>query len=164
MSTGRHDMNNSKWLAKIGTAATVVVGSVSSAWAADFILLTCGASSGYTYYMEGGLAKKTDVGWKKDGVNATLQLLIKDNGGVDLISRGPANNFTYAGDGCTFSRPPIPVNKNELVVVATCGRHIETFYFRWGDDKSGEVVSVDIATAPIANLGGVLRALCKVGQ
>jgi len=45
------------------------------------------------------------------------------------------------------------------VIVATCGRHIETFYFRWGDDKSGEVVSVDIATTPIANLGGVLSAL-----
>jgi hypothetical protein len=91
--------------------------------------------------MEGGLAKKADVGWKKDGVNGKIQLLLKDNGGVDLISSGPLNNFTYSGDGCTFSRPPLPLNKNELVIVATCGRHIETFFFRWGDDKTGEVVS-----------------------
>jgi hypothetical protein len=156
-------MSNSKRLAKIGTAAIVMLGSASSA-SADFIGLTCGPSSGYTYYMEGGLAKKTDVGWKKDGVNATLQLLLKDNGDVDLISSGPLNNFTYSGDGCTFSRPPLPVNKNEFVVVATCGRHMETFYFRWADDKTGEVVSVDIAATPIANRGGVLRAPCKVGQ
>jgi len=55
-------MSNSKRLAKIGTAAIVMLGSVSSALA-DSVLLTCGPSSGYTYYMEG---KKTDVGWKKD--------------------------------------------------------------------------------------------------
>jgi hypothetical protein len=153
-------MNNSKRLSKIGTAAIVMLGSVSSAWGADFILLTCGPSSGYTYYMEG---KKTDVGWKKDADNGKLQLLIKDNGGVDLIASGPVNNFTYSGDGCTFSHPPLPLNKNELVIVATCGMHIETFYFRWGD-KTAEVVSVDIASTPISNRGGVLRAPCTVGR
>jgi hypothetical protein len=46
-------MNNGKPLAKIGTAAIAMLGSVSSA-SADFIGLTCGPSSGYTYYMEGG--------------------------------------------------------------------------------------------------------------
>jgi hypothetical protein len=155
--------NNSKALVKIGTAAIAMLPSVSTAWA-DSIWLTCGPASRYTYYMEGGLAKKADVGWKKDGVNGKIQLLLKDNGGVDLISSGPLNNFTYSGDGCTFSRPPLPLNKNELVIVATCGRHFETFFFRWGDDKTGEVVSVDIASTPIANRGGVLQAPCKVGQ
>jgi hypothetical protein len=53
-------MNNSKRLAKIATAAIAMLGSLSSA-SADFIFLTCGPSSGYTYYMEGGLAKKADV-------------------------------------------------------------------------------------------------------
>jgi hypothetical protein len=101
--------NSSKALVKMGTAAIAMLPSVSTAWA-DFTL-TCGPSSGYTYYMEGGLAKGADVGWKKDGINAKLQLLIKDNGGVDLISSGPGNDFTYSGDGCTFSRPPLPVKR-----------------------------------------------------
>jgi hypothetical protein len=152
-----------KALVKIGTAAIAMLPTVSTAWAADRIFLTCGPASGYTYFMEGGLAKKDDVGWKKDGVDGKIQLLLKDNGGVDLISSGPMNNFTYSGDGCTFSSPPMPVAKNEFVIVATCGRHLETFFFRWGD-KTGEVVSVDIAATPISNRGGVLQAPCKVGQ
>jgi len=156
--------NSSKALVKIGTAAIAMLPIVSTVWAADFILLTCGSASGYTYYMEGALVGKADVGWKKDAANGTLQLLIKENGGVDLISSGPANNFTYSADGCTFSRPPMPVAKNELVIVATCGRHLETFFFRWGADKTGEVVSVDIAATPLSNRGGVLHAPCKVGQ
>ena len=149
-------------MAKIGTAAIAML--VSPARADFCVWLTCGPSSGYTYYLEGGFAKRDDAGWKKDGVNATMQLLLKDNGGVDLISNGPGNSFTYSGDGCTFSRPRLPLGKNELVVVATCERHIETFFFRWGEDKTGEVVSVDIATTPISSRGGALRAPCKVGQ
>jgi hypothetical protein len=38
------------------------------------------------------------------------------------------------------------------------------FFFRWGDDKTGEVVSVDIAITPITKRGGALQAPCKVGQ
>jgi hypothetical protein len=156
-------MNNSKALGKISTAAIAMLSSVSTA-SADFIFLTCGSASGYTYYMEGGQFRRADVGWTKDAFNGTLQLLMKDNGGVDLISSGgPGNNFAYSAKGCTFSRPFV-LGKNELVLVATCERHVETFYFRWGDDKTGEVVSVDIAATPISNHGGVLHAPCKVGQ
>ena len=159
-----HDMNNSsKALVKIGTAAIAMLPSVSTAWTADEIILTCGPASGYTYYMEGNAVKKADVGWKKDGVDGKIQLVLRDNQKVDIISSGPLNNFTYSGDGCTFSSPPMPVGKNELVIVAMCGRHLETFFFRWGD-KIGEVVSVDIAATPISNRGGVLQAPCKVGQ
>ena len=89
----------------------------------------------------------------------------KDNGGVvDLISSQPGNNFAYSAKGCTFSRPKLVLGKNELVVVATCRNHVETFYFRWGDDKTGEVASVDIGSTPISKHGGVLHAPCKVGQ
>jgi len=41
--------------------AIAMLPNVSTALAADVIFLTCGPSSGYTYYMEGGLAKKTNV-------------------------------------------------------------------------------------------------------
>ena len=105
-------------------AKTVVVGAIatllsaSSAYA-DSIFITCGASSGYTYYMEGAAAGAA-LGWQKDGVNSKLQLLIKDNGDVDLISSGAPNNFYYSDDGCEFSRPSLPFGKNELVIVATC--------------------------------------------
>jgi hypothetical protein len=140
-------------LAKIGLAAFATLLNISSA-SADFILLTCGPTTGYTYYV--------GHGWKKDGVNAQMQVLVKDNGGVDLISSGPGNTFSYSADGCTFSRPALGLEKNELVLVATCGRHIETFFFRWNADKSGEVVSVDIAATPLSRRGGALQAACRL--
>jgi hypothetical protein len=144
-------------------AVALLVALAEQSAFADYIFITCGASSGYTYYMEGPLTPKAP-GWKKDGVNSKLQLLIKENGGVDLISSGAPNDFSYSADGCSFSRPPMPLGENELVLVATCPKHIETFFFRWKDDKSGELVSVDIAATPLSNRGGTLYAACKLGQ
>ena len=35
-------------------------------------------------------------------------------------------------------------DKNELVVLAQCPNQLEVFFFRWKDDKTGEVVRVEL--------------------
>jgi hypothetical protein len=59
--------------------------------------------------MEGGLVTKP--GWQQDGIEAKLQLLIKDDRTVDLISKGaPPNDFKYSEHGC-----PAAVERKERI-------------------------------------------------
>jgi hypothetical protein len=147
----------------VGAAMTLL--SVNAA-SADFIFMTCGASSGSTYYMEGGLVTSAKAGWKNDGVDAKLQLLIKDDKSFDLISKGPPpNDFAYSEHGCQINRLSLSSDKDELVILAACPSQIETFFFKWdAADKTGELVRVDVAPSPLTKHGGALHAVCKIGE
>lgn len=132
---------------------------------ADFVFITCEPSSGFTYYMEGGLVTSTNAGWKKDGVDAKLQLLIKDDKSFDLISKGaPPNEFSYSAQGCQLGRVNLSSDKNELVLSALCGKQLEVFFFKWNEDKTGEVTQVDVASSDIDKHGGALHAACQLGE
>jgi hypothetical protein len=147
-------------------AAVAVLNAVTWQSAlADFIFITCGPSAGSTYYMEGGRVTSANAGWKKDGVNAKLQLLIKDDKSFDLISKGaPPNDFSYSDHGCNLSRLNLSTDKNELVVSAQCPKQLEVFFFKWNDDKTGELVQVDIASSELTKHGGALHATCQIGE
>jgi hypothetical protein len=113
---------------------------------------------------EGRLNPKGNAGWQKDGIDAKLSLLIKEQDkSFDMISGGaPPNDFSYSSHGCSFSRPSLDLDKNELVLVAHCPKQIEMFFFRWNDDKTGELIRVDLASSTLS--GGALYATCKIGQ
>jgi hypothetical protein len=132
---------------------------------ADFVFLSCGASAGSTYYMEGGMVSAANAGWQKDGIDAGIQLLIKDDKSFDLISKGPPpNDFKYSDHGCKFGTVSLSSAKNELVVSAHCPNQVEVFFFNWKDDKTGEVVRVDIASSGLSKHGGALHATCQLGE
>ena len=97
---------------------------------ADFIFLTCGPSAGSTYYLEGGMVHAADAGWAKDGIDAGIQLLVKDDKSFDLISKGPPpNDFNYSDHGCKFGTVSLSSDKNELVIVSHCPKQLEVFFF-----------------------------------
>jgi hypothetical protein len=54
---------------KAATALFVAILLCDSPAHADFVFLTCGASAGSTYYMEGGTVSAADAGWQKDGID-----------------------------------------------------------------------------------------------
>ena len=147
----------------IGLLAATLLCS-GPAWA-DFVFMTCGPSSGHTYYMEGGMATPADVGWQKDGIDAGFQLLIKDDKTLDLISKGsPPNDFKYSDHGCQFGTLSLSSDKNEIVVLAHCPNQLEVFLFNWKDDRTGEAVRVDVASSGLSKHGGALHATCQLGQ
>ena len=132
---------------------------------ADFVFLSCGASAGSTYYMEGGMVSAANAGWQKDGIDAGIQLLIKDDKSFDLISKGPPpNDFKYSDHGCQFGTVSLSSDKNKLVVLAHCPNQVEVFFFNWKDDKTGEVVRVDIASSGLSKHGGALHTTCQLGE
>ena len=150
---------------KAATALFVAILLCDSPAHADFVFLTCGASAGSTYYMEGGTVSAADAGWQKDGIDAGIQLLIKGDKTFDLISKGPPpNDFKYSDHGCQFGAVSLSPDKNELVVLAQCPKQLEVFLFRWKDDKTGEVVRVDIASSGLSKHGGALHATCQLGE
>ena len=131
----------------------------------DFCFLSCGASAGFTYDMEGGMVSAANAGWQKDGIDAGIQLLIKDDKSFDLISKGPPpNDFKYSDHGCKFGTVSLSPDKNELVVLAHCPNQVEVFFFNWKDDKTGEVVKLDIASSGLSKHGGALHATCELGE
>ena len=131
---------------------------------ADFIFLSCGASAGSTYYMEGGMVSAAHAGWQKDSIDDSIQLLIKDDKTFDLISRGPPpNDFKYSDHGCKFGTVSLSSDKNELVVFAHCPKQLEVYFFNWKDDKTGEVVREDVSSG-LTKHGGTLHATCQLGE
>jgi hypothetical protein len=148
--------------AKAAIALSVAIIQSGGPAYADFVFLSCGASAGSTYYMEGGMVSAANAGWQKDGIDAGIQLLIKDDKSFDLISKGPPpNDFKY---GCKFGTVSLSSAKNELVVLAHCPNQVEVFFFNWKDDKTGEVVRVDIASSGLSKHGGALHATCQLGE
>jgi hypothetical protein len=96
---------------------------------ADFV--SCGASAGSTYYMDGGMVSAANAGWQKDGIDAGIQLLIKDDKSFDLISKGPPpNDFKYSDHACKFGTISLSPDKNELVVLASLPKPGRSFLFQ----------------------------------
>lgn len=142
-------------------AATLLWGSSSYA---DKVAITCGPSTGSSYYMAGGMARPKDQGWQKDGINSGFQLVLKDDKSLDLVSTGsPPNDFKYSDHGCKLATVPLSDDQNELVVLSRCPRQIEVFLFQWKDDGTGEVVRVDVASSELSKHGGALHADCRLG-
>jgi len=151
--------------AKAAIALSVAIIQSGGPAYADYVFLSCGASAGSTYYMEGGMVSAANAGWQKDGIDAGIQLLIKDDKSFDLISKGPPpNDFKYSDHGCKFGTVSLSPDKNELVVFAHCPNQVEVFLFNWKDDKTGEVVRVDIASSGLSKHGGALHATCQLGE
>jgi hypothetical protein len=152
-------------VAKAAIALSVAIIQSGGPAYADFVFLSCGPSAGSTYYMEGGMVSAANAGWQKDGIDAGIQLLIKDDKSFDLISKGPPpNDFNYSDHGCKFGSVSLSPDKNELVVLAQCPNQVEVFFFNWKDDKTGEVVRVDIASSGLSKHGGALHATCQLGE
>ena len=130
---------------------------------ADKIIYTCGPSSGYTYYLNGGLAQDPrDLGWKKDGVDAGLQLVFTDDHNLDLISTGsPPNNFRYSAHGCTINS--LQSDETGLSLVVACPSDVELFMFSFRPDKTGDLVRAGIASSAISKRGGALHSDCRIG-
>ena len=142
-------------VAKAAIALSVAIIQSEGPACKDFIFLSCGASAGSTYYMEGGTVSAADAGWQKDGNDAGIQWLIKDDKSFDLIQRDlhqtTSNILTMDASSARYSISP---DKNELVIFAHCPNQEEVFFFNWKDDKTGEVVRVDIASSGLSKHGG----------
>jgi hypothetical protein len=130
---------------------------------ADKIIYTCGPASGYTYYMKGGLTKDAAAtGWKKDGIDAGLQLVFTNDHDIDLVSLGnPPNDFRYSDHGCKLSS--LQNDTTSWAIIAFCPAQTELFLFSFNPDKSGELVRTDIASSPLSKHGGALHSDCRTG-
>lgn len=126
---------------------------------ADDVAIT----TGYTYYLEGGLATTENTGWHKDGIDAGFQLVLKGDEKLDLVSTGnPPNDFKYSDHGCKLASGALSSDQNGLTVMALCPRQIEVFLFQRKNHDAVEVVRVDVSLG-ITKHGGALHADCRSG-
>jgi hypothetical protein len=74
--------------------------------AAAGVITQCGASSGVTYYFEGGAIGADKAGWKKDGVTGSFELVANaDNREADIIYENPPpiGPSSYRAEGATVT-------------------------------------------------------------
>jgi hypothetical protein len=130
---------------------------------ADKVIYTCGPSTGYSYYLKGGLAQDADtMGWKKDGIDAGIQLVFTDDHDLDVLSLGsPPNDFRYSAHGCKISS--LQSDATGLTVIAVCPSQTELFLFSFNPDKRGELVRADIESSQLSKRGGLLHSDCRIG-
>jgi len=73
--------------------AIVVAGALTSQAQAS-VEMTCGASSGYSYY-------PADGGWVEDGISGGGFLLLRDGNEYDIVYTDIAGSLSAKGDGAT---------------------------------------------------------------
>jgi len=65
---------------------------------AQTIVTVCGASSGYSFYLN------PTQGWQRDGVSKGTVTIVREGNDFDLIIKDAAETFSARGDGATVVR------------------------------------------------------------
>lgn len=65
------------------------------------VLATCGASSGYSYYLPGPITTAEQAGWTEDGISAGGVQLMMDGDSFDIIYTDAIGGRSARADGGT---------------------------------------------------------------
>lgn len=112
----------------ISCILAVILSGIGSSYAAD-VLIKCGGSQGYTYFVEGGLVSSVDAGWQKDAIKKGAYTLTKEGESYDLIfSDAMGRTVSSRRDGGNVV--PISLSERSLVFsIDYPGKLFETWIF-----------------------------------
>jgi hypothetical protein len=96
------------------------------------VLFSCGASSGYSYYLPGGIIGLDDAQWIEDGISGGGIQLLQDGANFDLIYTDAFGGRSAKADGGQVIG--YPADAGFLVIVAY-PNVIETYQFNTEVDK-----------------------------
>ena len=119
----------------------------------------CGGSSGYAYYIQGGLVTEKKSGWGEDGISKGQILLIQDGKEFDIIHTDASGGTRSSkGDGGKVIAVGRDANSIMLIVIYP-GKTVESYLFRQ-HGKSGEVVWTQMKLDDLISKAQTFKADC----
>jgi hypothetical protein len=119
------------------------------------VLRTCGASSGWAYYLAGGVVQQDDAGWQEDGISNGGVMLLRDGENWDIVYTDATGSRSARADGGRVVM--LTENTSGVVVLVAYPTVQETYLF---SATRSEVVWTQIKAAGLADKGAVFRAAC----
>src|SRR3712207_4899761 len=84
-----------RFIGRLSLLASVLGGSITGALAQELITV-CGASAGYTYFVDRAREQKR---WEKDGISRGTTTFMRDaSGGYDIVIKDAATTFSAKQD------------------------------------------------------------------
>jgi hypothetical protein len=144
-------------------AATLILAmllQVSSA--AAEVLTRCGASSGVTFYFEGGVIGADKAGWQKDAIPGSFELVANaDYSEADIIydNRPPIGPSSYRAEGATVTVLPGGAPGSLLLLAITPDR-VDHYLFKFDKQGKGLVVWGTAGTSVLSQKDSLMTAAC----
>jgi len=127
----------------------------SAATSEPELIATCGASKGYSYYVEGGLIPKESAGYQEDGISrGSIQLLL-DGNEADIVQIDGTDTRRSAKDEGGSVLPV--VNGSNIAVLVLYQGVVENYVFRM---NTSEVTWSKSTFGYSLDKHSVLRAPC----
>ena len=128
---------------------------------AEGVAVTCGASTGYSYYFEGGLITDKNVGFTEDGItNGQFTLTLTDKSEADVLFKDATGDLQSAsGQGAqVMSIPTSGGGLNWLIMHVDGTLEVYAFHF-----ESGQVTSYKNSVGhPKVAISRLLVSDCRV--
>lgn len=141
----------------------VLVAILLQAHSASAAVITqCGASSGVTYYFEGGVVGADKAGWQKDGVTGSFELVANaDYSEADIIYENPPpiGPSSYRAEGATVTVLPGKA-QGSLLVLATAPDRVDHYLFKLDNQGNGQVVWGTAGTSVLSQKDSLMTAAC----
>lgn len=137
--------------------ALVFVQGASSAWGE--VLMECGASSGHTFYLKGGLVAPGDEGWEEDRIPDGRIVLSREGSDFDLTYKdvfGVAPSVR--SDGGTVVPLSYRAGRLLLLIVHRGSEVTETYLFSFQDH---EVAWTQAKSTGLVDKVAAFRASCN---
>lgn len=96
------------------------------------VMFSCGASSGYSYFLAGPLVEPSAEGWQEDGISAGGIELIRDGDDYDIIYTDAVGGRSAKADGGRIIAFEADAG---ILVIAAYPNVIETFQFNQTSKK-----------------------------
>lgn len=90
------------------------------------VVATCGASTGYSYFLPGPTVPPEEVGWAEDGISNGGIQLIRDGDSFDIVYTDAIGGRSVQADGATVIGYPA---SSGFLVLAVYPDLVETYQF-----------------------------------
>ena len=135
-----------------------MVGSASAA-----VLMECGASDGYSYFIEGGIVPSDKAGWTSDGVASGRISLVQNGQDFDIMTTdATGGTYSYKADGAKII--PISVTPDEWAILAAFPLGVVEVHHFHRTPNGGEVIWIQSKFGSVpAKKASAFHASCKEG-
>jgi hypothetical protein len=130
--------------------------------AAAGVITQCGASSGVTYYFEGGVIGADKAGWKKDGCHWQFRAGCNaDKREADIIYQAPPpiGPSSYRAEGATVTVLTGGAPGSLLLLAITTDR-VDHYLFKLDNQGNGQAVWGSARTSAISEKDSLMTAAC----
>ncbi len=125
------------------------------------LIARCGASAGYSVFLESALMPKAQAGWAKDGIAKGALQLVRDGTQFDVVYTDIASTRSARSDGFEiFRMPSTPANRYLLIGINPSSGVMEHWLFNLDGQGRGKVIWGTVRGGTAFPKSSLMEAAC----